>query len=193
MLHSLFFSADSRTSKLLFCERLVDLMKPTSTRRTVCLSTFRCSSSFSRCWRRHLNHHWLPSCIRVQRSASMSTSILSQAAARWMQKQATRSGGYLTQNDVKRILEEITWWEDRLVQHESTTFSSLDSRLSARVHVVLRKNNRNRSLFSPCSPSSVGCLLFSGNDWIWPETKRRSMYSSKFDTCGQGTYFRVLG
>jgi hypothetical protein len=33
------------------------------------------------------------------------TSILSQAAAKWIQKQAMRSGGYLTQNEVSKILE----------------------------------------------------------------------------------------
>lgn len=66
------------------------------------------------------------------------TSILSHAAAKCMQKQAMRSGGYLTQNDVSKILEETIRCICVLFHNKITTFLSLNSKPSAQVHEVLR-------------------------------------------------------
>jgi hypothetical protein len=94
------------------------------------------------------------------------TSILSQAAAKWIQKQAIRSGGYLTQNDVSKILEERIRWLCVFIHNKTTTFLSLDNKPSERVHVVLKEIN-----ISLCMIHLILVLLFSGNVWIWPRNR----------------------
>ena len=157
------------TSKLLFSESLIHSMKPTF---VWCIFYYCCIRSIGSCarcrcwWWRNLT--WIYDQLGQLYSISIVsflTSIFNQAAARWIQKQAMRSGGYLTQNEVSRILEETIRWLGVFIHNKITTFSSLNSMPSERAHEVLRTREYS---FTTDKFKRI-LLLFSGSDWIWPK------------------------